>query len=204
MVARPPPAGVHGAISLDPHRSQTIGDRAKRKAAARRAHRLDRDRRRTTDIDAIAAVLGADFSRLRAASVAAAASLTNPDGLLALPLIHKGDNAIGDWSWPSWFKRLGLPKSSAAAGTLTLDDMGLCMSAAADGAGVTLGRSLLVADAMSSGRLMPALANSPTVECTKMYVAQWPANLIGDRSVELFVNWLAEQAETTIKTLSAA
>jgi LysR family transcriptional regulator, glycine cleavage system transcriptional activator len=130
--------------------------------------------------------------------------LTDPDGLLALPLIHKGDNATGDWGWPSWFRRLGLPKSGAAAGSLTLDDMGLCMSAAADGAGVTLGRSLLVADAVSSGRLMSALANYPTVECTKIQVAQWPADLIGDRSVELFVNWLAEQAETTVKNVSAA
>jgi LysR family glycine cleavage system transcriptional activator len=130
--------------------------------------------------------------------------LADPDGLLALPLIHKGDNAIGDWAWPSWFRRLGLPKSGAGAGNLTLDDMGLCMSAAAEGAGVTLGRSLLVADAVSSGRLMSALANYPTVECTKIQVAQWPAHLIGDRSVELFVNWLAEQAETTVKNISAA
>jgi hypothetical protein len=28
--------------------------------------------------------------------------------------------------------------------------------------------------------------------------------LIGDRSVELFVNWLAEQAETTVRNISAA
>jgi LysR family glycine cleavage system transcriptional activator len=130
--------------------------------------------------------------------------LTDPGGLLALPLIHKGDSATGDWGWPSWFGRLGLPKSGAAAGSLTLDDMGMCMSAAAEGAGVTLGRSLLVADAVSSGRLMSALANYPTVECTKIQVAQWPADLIGDRSVELFVNWLAEQAETTVKNISAA
>lgn len=67
------------------------------------------------------------------------------------------------------------------------------MSAAAEGTGVTLGRSLLVADAISSGRLMSTLADYPTVECTKIQVAQWPADLIGDRSVELFVNWLAEQ-----------
>ena len=125
--------------------------------------------------------------------------MTNPDGPLALPLIHKGDIATGDWGWPSWFRCLGLPKSGAAAGSLTLGDMGLCMSAAAEGAGVTLGRSLLVADAVSSGRLMSALADYPTVECTKIQVAQWPADLIGDRSVELFVNWLAEQAETTVR-----
>ena len=51
---------------------------------------------------------------------------------------------------------------------------------------------------------MSALANYPAVECMKMQVAQWPADLIGDRSVELFVNWLAEQAETTVKNISAA
>lgn len=130
--------------------------------------------------------------------------LTDPTGLLALALIHKGDNATGDWGWPSWFRRLGLPKSGAADGNLTLGDMGLCMTAAAEGAGVTLGRSLLVADAISSGRLAPALANYPAVDCTKIQVAQWPAALIGDRSVELFVNWLAEQAEETVKTISDA
>lgn len=96
----------------------------------------------------------------------------------------------------------GIAETGAAAGSLTLDDMG--MSAAAEGAGVTLGRSLLVADAVSSGRLMSALANYLTVECTKIQLAQWPADLIGDRSVELFVNWLAEQAEATVKNISAA
>src|SRR6185295_4387041 len=78
MVARPPAARLYGAISVYQRRSQAIGNRGKLKAAARRANCLERYRRRTADIDSIAAVLGADFSRLCATPVAPAASLDEP------------------------------------------------------------------------------------------------------------------------------
>ena len=80
--------------------------------------------------------------------------------------------------------------------------MGLCLTAAVDGAGVAIGRSLLVADAISDGRLVPALATAPDVLSTKVHIARWSPDLIGDRNTQVLVSWLAEAAEETSRRVS--
>jgi LysR family glycine cleavage system transcriptional activator len=93
------------------------------------------------------------------------------------------------------FENLGLSAPNRAA--LVLGDMGLCLAAAVEGGGVAIGRSLLVADAMGEGRLVPALATAPDVLSTKVHIARWSAELVGDRNTQVLVSWLTQAAEET-------
>ena len=121
--------------------------------------------------------------------------LSDPAALLDLPLIQKGHTPLGEWSWAYWFGKLGLKRAEPRG--LVLGDMGLCLTAAVEGAGVAIGRSLLVADAISDGRLVPALATAPDVLSTKVHIARWSPDLIGDRNTQVLVSWLAQAAEET-------
>lgn len=121
--------------------------------------------------------------------------LSDPAALLDLPLIQKGHAPSGEWSWGYWFQKFGIQRAEPRG--LVLRDMGLCLTAAVEGAGVAIGRSLLVADAISDGRLVPALAPAPDVLSTKVHIARWSPELVGDRNTQILVNWLAQAAEET-------
>jgi LysR family transcriptional regulator, glycine cleavage system transcriptional activator len=126
--------------------------------------------------------------------------LPDPAALLDLPLIQKGHAPLGEWSWAYWFQKLGLKRAEPRG--LVLGDMGLCLTAAVEGAGVAIGRSLLVADAISDGRLVPALASVPYVLSAKVHIARWSPDLIGDRNTQVLVSWLAQAAEETSSGVS--
>jgi LysR family glycine cleavage system transcriptional activator len=126
--------------------------------------------------------------------------LSDPAALLDLPLIQKRHTPSGEWSWAYWFRKLGLKRAEPR--DLVLGDMGLCLTAAVEGAGVAIGRSLLVADAISDGRLVPALATAPDVLSTKVHIARWSPDLIGDRNTQVLVSWLAQAAEETSRAAS--
>jgi LysR family glycine cleavage system transcriptional activator len=126
--------------------------------------------------------------------------LSDPAALLDLPLIQKGRAPLGEWSWAYWFRKLGLKRAEPRG--LVLGDMGLCLTAAVEGAGVAIGRSLLVADALRDGRLVPALATAPDVLSTKVHIARWRPDLVGDRNIQVLVNWLAQAAEETSRGAS--
>ena len=121
--------------------------------------------------------------------------LSDPTTLLDLPLIQKHHTPSGEWSWAYWFRKLGLKRAEPRG--LVLGDMGLCLTAAVEGAGVAIGRSLLVADAIGDGRLVPALATAPYLLSTKVHIARWSPDLIGDRNTQVLVSWLAQAAEET-------
>jgi LysR family glycine cleavage system transcriptional activator len=121
--------------------------------------------------------------------------LSDSAALLDLPLIQKRHTPSGEWSWAYWFRQLGLKRAEPRG--LVLGDMGLCLTAAVEGAGVAIGRSLLVADAIRDGRLVPALATVPEVLSTKVHIARWSPDLIGDRNTQTLVSWLAQVAEET-------
>jgi LysR family transcriptional regulator, glycine cleavage system transcriptional activator len=121
--------------------------------------------------------------------------LPHPAHLLNMPLIQKGQNPAGEWSWAFWFRQLGIQHEQPRG--LVLGDMGLCLTAAVDGGGVAIGRSLLVADAIREGRLMPALATTPVVHSTKIHIARWSQERVGDRDTEVLVNWLTRAAHET-------
>ena len=126
--------------------------------------------------------------------------LSDPAALLDLPLIQKGHTPSGEWSWAHWLRKLGLKRAEPRG--LVLGDMGLCLTAAVQGAGVAIGRSLLVADAISDGRLVPALATAPDVLSTKVHIARWSPDLIGDHNIQVLVGWLAQAAEETSRGVS--
>jgi LysR family transcriptional regulator, glycine cleavage system transcriptional activator len=126
--------------------------------------------------------------------------LSDPAALLDLPLIQKGHTPLGEWSWAYWFRKLGFKRAEPRG--LVLGDMGLCLTAAVEGAGVAIGRSLLVADAISDGRLVPALATAPQVLSTKVHIARWSQDLIGDCNTRILVSWLAQAAEETSHGMS--
>ncbi|MGY8662980.1 LysR substrate-binding domain-containing protein [Bradyrhizobium sp. UFLA05-109] len=126
--------------------------------------------------------------------------LSDPAALLDLPLIQKGHTPSGEWSWAYWFRKLGLKRPEPR--DLVLGDMGLCLTAAVEGAGVAIGRSLLVADAIGDGRLVPALATAPYVLSTKVHIARWSPDLVGDRNTQVLVSWLAQAAEETNNGMS--
>ncbi len=126
--------------------------------------------------------------------------LTDPTGLLRLPLIHKGSDRTGEWSWSVWLRRLGLPRPEMKAGELRFSEIGLSLTAAVNGAGVALCRSLLVHDALHDGRLVPALADrAVAMASSKVHMARWTPRLVGDKRLEHFVAWLAREAEKTVR-----
>lgn len=122
--------------------------------------------------------------------------------LASLPLIHKLASASGEWSWPVWMDHLGIApgrvREGALQAALRVADMGLAMSAAGNGTGVALSRSLLAHDALADGRLALAIADAQPMESVKKHVARWSSARAQDADVLAFVEWLVAQARTTI------
>lgn len=124
--------------------------------------------------------------------------------LADLPLLHKGrPEAQGaEWNWATWFARLSLDRSATAGpGDLGFDDIDTALSAAAEGAGVALGRSLLVHDALADGRLVRVLARDWDLPSAKAHVATWRPELIDDPALGQFVAWMVRETTRTITTL---
>ncbi|MGY3450717.1 LysR substrate-binding domain-containing protein [Bradyrhizobium sp. USDA 4353] len=115
--------------------------------------------------------------------------------LATYPIIHKGRAGRDDgaeWSWPAWFERLGLGPENPAG--MRVDTISLALAAAIEGAGVALGRSLLVHDALAERRLTRVLSAEWDVPSSKVHVVRWPAILSTDARVKLFTSWLAGEA----------
>ncbi|MFN4277378.1 MAG: LysR substrate-binding domain-containing protein [Ferrovibrio sp.] len=124
--------------------------------------------------------------------------LRDPAQLATLPLLYKGteEGNTPEWEWSIWFKRLGIagkPKTS-----LRFVDIGTAVTAAIEGGGVVLARSLLVDDALKDGRLVRPLGPGWGMPCSKVHLVRWPAALSGDLRVRAFVAWLAAEAEKTV------
>jgi LysR family glycine cleavage system transcriptional activator len=123
--------------------------------------------------------------------------LRDPTRLAALPLLYKAeDGQSAEWEWSTWFKRLGIagrPKTS-----LRFGDIGTAVSAALEGAGAVLARSLLVHDALADGRLVRVLPPRFDLPSQKAHVVRWPAARSGDDRVQAFVAWLGAEAAKTV------
>jgi LysR family glycine cleavage system transcriptional activator len=125
-------------------------------------------------------------------------SLREPDVLGTLPVLHKGiagRNDGDEWSWPVWFERLGVGAPVRAG--LRFDNLGTAITAALQGSGVVLARSLLVHDALAEKRLCRVVSPDWDMMCSKAHVIRWPAALAGDRRVALFADWVTGEAERT-------
>jgi len=126
--------------------------------------------------------------------------LAEPRAIVQLPLLHKGQesgpDAAPEWTWRTWFARLGL--GAPVPRGLRFDDIGPAIGGALEGTGVVLGRSLLCADALADSRLARVLAPQWDVPSGKISVATWPIAGIGDSRIQAFVRWIREAAEGRI------
>lgn len=122
--------------------------------------------------------------------------------LASLPLIQKAPGGRGgqpaEWEWVTWFERLGIVSRPTTG--LRCDNIDTAISAALEGAGVVLARSLLVHDALAEGRLVRLLEPRFDMPSSKAHVASWPRALTGNQGVRDFVAWLARAAEATVTT----
>jgi len=129
--------------------------------------------------------------------------LRDKQALAGLTLLHKAVHPSGEWSWPVWLERLGVAAPRKRGAQLRFADMGMMLSAAINGSGVCLARSLLVHDALLDGRLTPALADFEPMTSVKKHVARWPAHKAGDADIEAFVQWLVGESKRCLDATRA-
>ncbi len=123
--------------------------------------------------------------------------------LVRLPLLHKATHGLGEWSWPLWIERLAIKPGARPSSELHFAEMGLVLSAAVDGAGVALSRSLLVHDALVSGRLVVPISGIEPLRSTKKHVARWSSAKAADSDIRAFVEWLVAEAARTLASVDA-
>jgi LysR family glycine cleavage system transcriptional activator len=119
--------------------------------------------------------------------------LRDVQGLSGMTLLHKATPVSGEWSWPVWLERLGVEANRRGA-ELRFADLSLVLSAAVNGSGVCLARSLLVHDALHDGRLSLAIADFEPMTSVKKHIARWPAQKADDPDVRAFVQWLVAES----------
>lgn len=116
-------------------------------------------------------------------------------GWQSLPLLAKGrrgEETGREWSWGTW---LG---AKPAVEAMRFRDIGSSLQAAVDGNGITLGRSLLVADALSQRRLVRLVPPSQTRICSKAQIARWRDPY--DQTAVRMAEWLVATAGQALKT----
>jgi LysR family glycine cleavage system transcriptional activator len=124
----------------------------------------------------------------------------DPQALSAMTLLHKATQAPGEWDWGTWLARLGLGREVSRGAELRFADVGLTLSAAIQGSGVALIRSLLAHDALQDGRLViPVLGVEPMVSA-KHHVARWRSAMARDPDIKAFVLWLVSEAAHTLSS----
>jgi len=135
--------------------------------------------------------------------------LRDPARLADLPLLYKsaeagqGETKQGEeWEWTTWFQRLGI--KARPKPRLRFEEIGLAITAAMEGGGVALGRSLLVHDALKDGRLIRPLGDGWTLPSAKVHLARWPAAMSRDARLRAFVDWLAAETHRTVAEPGAA
>lgn len=113
-----------------------------------------------------------------------------------LPLIDKraGEDysATPEWSWSAW-----LDAGDARPPAFLFRDVGGALQCAADGNGVALGRSLLVADALAARRLIRLVPPALARPCAKLQIARWTQ---GSHPLSRDVaDWLVRAAAATLQ-----
>lgn len=93
--------------------------------------------------------------------------------------------------WPAWFQAAGY-KDSPSTGPRLGDD-GAILQAALDGQGVALGRSLLIADDIATGRLVAPFKVS--LEASYAYWFVRPRDTVPTPAITVMMAWLVGQFE---------
>lgn len=122
------------------------------------------------------------------------------DVLRDLPLVHKGPagrDTAKEWSWSTWLERLGLPQRTTES--LRFTSIGPAITAALEGAGAVLARTMLVHDAIAEGRLVRLLSSELDMPSSKAHIVRWPVARRTDERVRIFVQWLCRTADETCR-----
>lgn len=93
--------------------------------------------------------------------------------------------------WPTWFEAAGCHNPPPAGPRL--GDDGAILQAAVDGQGVALGRSLLVADDIATGRLVAPFAISLNASHAYWFVR--PKDMTSTHAIDAVMTWLVGQFE---------
>jgi LysR family glycine cleavage system transcriptional activator len=109
-----------------------------------------------------------------------------PADLLAVPLLRHTHPL---WSWPAWFRSLGLAAPPDQG--IRFDDSSLMLDAAANGVGVALGRSNLVQSDLLSRRLIRPL--SEEVDSASGYFLVWRAEGTKVPRILMLRDWLLRE-----------
>lgn len=91
--------------------------------------------------------------------------------------------------WPTWFDAAGCQRPPPTGPRL--GDDGAILQAAVDGQGVALGRSLLVADDIATGRLVAPFAIS--LDASHAYWFVRPKNMAPTHAIDAIKTWLIDQ-----------
>jgi LysR family glycine cleavage system transcriptional activator len=110
-----------------------------------------------------------------------------PSDLLNLPLLHDAN-----LPWKFWFKKLGLHVNEDVRGT-SFSDANLLLEATISGQGIALARGSIVADEISSGRLIKLFDYSYPTPYSHFIV--YPERSEKIRKVTVFRDWLLEEGE---------
>lgn len=94
--------------------------------------------------------------------------------------------------WPMWLLAAGITDLVDVSRGPAFNDSALMLQAAADGQGVALGRSTLVADDLASGRLVKPFSIS--LPSHYGYYLVYPEAFVGRPKVKAFEDWLLEEA----------
>jgi LysR family glycine cleavage system transcriptional activator len=94
------------------------------------------------------------------------------------------------WSWPSWFRSLGLPPPPERG--MMFDDSAFMLEAAVQGLGVALARSSLVGGDLDSGKLVRPFPDE--IESDWGYFFVWRADSRKLERILALRNWLMTEA----------
>ena len=108
------------------------------------------------------------------------------EDVLGMPLIHDLD-----FPWSRLLEHRGVRVPRRLPG-IRVDDSSIALQAAERGQGVLLARSVLVADAITSGRLVRLLRLS--APCRRAYYVAWPRKRPLSPAAAAFRRWLIEVA----------
>lgn len=128
--------------------------------------------------------------------------LRDTSAIESLPLLHKLTHVTGEWSWDVWLKNLNVKRSIASNATsdavLRFADVSLVLSAAVEGSGIALTRSLLAHDALRDKRLVLPMAAITPMRSSKKHVARWRRDNGDNPDVKAFVAWLLRESKLTL------
>ena len=119
--------------------------------------------------------------------------LREPEDLCRYPLIHDTSMAAEPEfrTWRDWYKRAGLPVAESDRG-LHINDSTGAFRAAIAGQGVALGRTTLVEQDLTEGRLVQPFG--PMLECPLAYYVVCRPQDADDPEILAFRDWLREEA----------